>query len=314
MTHAIQLLQPGPSGSLNLNGLDDETMAVHGFLARYQNDKTRMNYRMDINQYAHWVRREAQLPHMLAVQRLHAELYLRYLQRSPLAQSTVARRFGTVRMFYKYAVIDELIAKDPTIHIVAPKIDHDAQRRTWLTTLQYSQLLNHSRTNPRSHAMVVAMGMLGLRVAEMCSLNVTDVHRLIGLANISFIGKGGSTYTVDLPLEVLTAFDRLAAGRTSGPLFLTLDGARRWTPADCRRHLATLIKHAGLAGVDITPHGLRRTAARTLAERGVELGAIQEFLRHKDPRVTKLCYIGQDSGAASLARQTLAGVYSNTAR
>lgn len=301
-------------GALNLAGQDAETQAVWAFLARYQNDKTRRNYQLDIDQFARWCRYQADLPSMLAVTRMHAELYVRHLQRSSLAEATVNRRFGTVRMFYKYCCIDEVLQKDPTLAVEMPKIDHDAQRRTWLTTLQYAQLLNYSRGKPRSHAMVVAMGMLGLRIAEMCSLDVTDVKRLIGQANITFVGKGGRTFTIDLPLEVLTAFDKLSAGRESGPLFLVRGTNTRWTPSDARRHLATLVRQCGLGHVDITPHGLRRTAAKTLAERGVELGAIQEFLRHRDPRVTKLCYVGSDSGAGSLARQTLASVYANTAR
>jgi integrase/recombinase XerD len=314
MTTVSAILPAGHDGTLNLAGQDAETRAVWAFLARYRNDRTRLNYKHDIDQFARWVRYDADLPSLLHVTRMHAELYLRHLQRAGYAEATVCRRFGTIRMFYKYAVIDDVIVKDPTVAVESPKIDHDAQRRTWLTTLQFSKLLNYSRGNPRSHAMVCALGMMGMRIAEMCSLDVTDVQRLIGAANVTFVGKGGRTFTLDLPLEVLTAFDRISAGRTTGPLFLTRDTGTRWLPADVRRHLATLVRQAGLGDVDITPHGLRRTAARTLAERGVELGAIQEFLRHKDPRVTKLCYIGPDSGAGSLARQLLAGVYSNTAR
>lgn len=314
MTHAIYELEAAPSGTPILHGLDKETLAVHSLLARYANPTTRASYKADLEKFARWCRDEAGLPHMLACERIHAELYLRSLQRAGYAQATVCSRFGVVRVFFKYATIDDLIAKDPTVHITVPPIDRDAQRRTWLTTLQFGQLLNYSRSNPRSHAMVVAMGMLGLRIAEMCSLDVTDVKRLIGAANITFIGKGGRKYTIDLPLEVLTAFDRPAAGRDSGPLFLTANGQHRWSQVDVRRHLKVLVKNAGLGHVQITPHGLRRTAARTLSERGVELGAIQEFLRHRDPRVTKQSYIGADSGASSLARQTLASVFSNVAR
>lgn len=310
----VDIVPAGQPGFVSLHGADAETTAVWAFLARYRNDRTRNDYKMDLEQYARWCRTDAGLPHMLAAQRMHAELYVSHLQRKRLADATVARRVSTVRSFYKYCVIDEVIDKDPTIHLSTPKVDHDMQRRTWLTTLQFARLLQYSRQDPRSHAMVVSLGMLGLRVAEMCSLDVTDVRRLIGSAQITFIGKGGKQATIDLPLEVLTAYDTYAEGRDVGPLFLTRDWQRRWTPADVRRHLRTLMDRSGMPDIDITPHGLRRTAARTLQERGVELGAIQQFLRHKDPRTTSNCYIGDDSGAASLARQTLAVVYGNTAR
>lgn len=307
--HATEILPAGTYGSLDIHGTDLETQAVVGFLSRYANPGTRANYELDLKQFRAFITRPpCNRLTLLTVNRTDVNLYLLDMQRRGLAEATVARRTGTLRTFYKYAVIDELIEKDPTVHVEIPPVDHDKQRRTWLTTLQFAQLLHHARRNTRDHAMVVSMGMLGLRIGEMCSLQVTDVHRLIGAAEIRFVGKGSKAATMDLPLEALHAYDVYAAGRTDGALFLTWDG-NPWRQNDARRRLEVLVRHAGLVGVDITPHGLRRTAARTLQERGIELGAIQQFLRHASPTTTAQCYIGRGGGAASLARATLASIY-----
>lgn len=315
--HVTEILPAGNStGVPILDGIDDETRAVWGFLARYNNRHTRENYRHDIEQFARWCHGDVGLPTMLHATRLHAEMYLRHIQAAGYSQATVQRKFGTVKQFYRYAVIDELIAKDPTVHIDRPPVDHNRQRRTRLTTLQYGQLLNHVRARgpANEYAMITSMGMMGLRIAEMCSLNVESILRQVGQANLRFIGKGNKQFVIDIPLEVLSAFDGIAGDRAEGPLFVTPSSGNRWTPSVARFHFRRVVVAAGLGHVDLTPHGLRRTGAGTLSERGTDLGGIQEWCRHADPRVTKQCYIGEDSGAGRLARQTLATVYSNVAR
>ena len=53
---------------------------------------------------------------------------------------------------------------------------------------------------------------------------------------------------------------------------------------------------------------LRRTLATVLQERGVELGAIQQTLRHRDPRTTTMCYTLGGNAVADIARQQAAAV------
>ena len=63
----------------------------------------------------------------------------------------------------------------------------------------------------------------------------------------------------------------------------------------------------------VTPHGLRRTHAKTLAEHGEDLLGIAESLRHKDARVTRQSYIGEARHRANAARQRAADIFGNLA-
>lgn len=304
------IVRDANAGTLGIHGLDDEQRAVLGFLARYGNPKTRGNYELDLRMFHAWCRQHDLLT-MLAADSTHIQLYVRHLEDRGLAASTVNRRVGTVRGLFRHAVRNDLVVKDPTLDVTTPKVDQEAQYRTWLSTLEFAALLKEARKDPRNHAMVAALGLLGLRVSEMCSLDVESIHREIGEVYVTFIGKGTRHARMQLPFEVLQAFDTYRADRVIGPLFLTREGLR-WTPADVRRVLTTLAKHTGIER-RITPHGLRRTLARLLQERGVELGAIQQTMRHKDPRVTVACYIGNDGSVADIARQTAAAVVAGMA-
>lgn len=311
MDERTQVAAHTAGATLDIYGLDIEQRAVLGFLARYGNPKTRASYELDLKQFHNWTRQMGLL-HMLAAERTHLQIYVRHLEDRGLAAATINRLVGTIRSLFKYALIDDLIVKDPTLGLAVPKVDHEAQYRTWLTTLEFAALLKESRKDPRSHAMVAALGLLGMRVAEMCSLDLADIHREIGEVYVTFTGKGSKRARIRLPFEVIHAFDTYIDVRVTGPLFLSRQSGVRWQPADVRRCLRTLAVRAGIEH-HITPHGLRRTLARLLQERGVELGAIQQTMRHKDPRTTVQAYIGDGGGVADIARQTAAAVVSSMA-
>lgn len=291
---------------VELVNLDPETRALIGFLSRYRG-KTRMNYELDLRQWWEWTHSHDLT--MLNVERLHLELYIQHMQNRGLAESTVARRYGTVKGYLHFAYVDELIPRDPTVHVSRPKVDHKKQYRTYFTTLDFAAVLREAMKDPRDHAVISLMGFVGLRVDELCRLNVDNLHRQIGQVQVHFIGKGGGMYKISLPLAVVQAIDRYLDGRTEGPLFLNSYNNRI-----ARRNVAAIIDRCGKqAGITyhVTPHGLRRTLARTLQERGVELGAIQQVLRHVDPRVTAACYIGDGGGVADVARTMATAIYTS---
>lgn len=297
-----------PLSQVEVSNLDPDSRALLGFLSRYRG-RTRENYELDLRQWWAWTSRHNLT--MLGVERFHLELFIRHLQERGLAESTVARRFGTVKGYLHYAYVDELISRDPTAHVQAPKIDHKKQRRTWFTTLDFAGVMKQAMKDPRDHAVITMLGFIGLRVNELCQLDVSSLHRQVGQVQLHFVGKGGNFYVINLPLAVVQAVDRYLDGRTEGPLFLN-----RYDNRMARRNVQAIIDRCSrAAGVDyhVTPHGLRRTLARTLQERGVELGAIQQVLRHADPRVTTMCYIGDGGGVADVARGMATAIYTSMA-
>jgi integrase/recombinase XerD len=307
VSHGTGYLETLATPNINIHGLDIEQRATFGFLARYHG-QTLEAYEHDLRQFYNWCR-QVGLKHMLAADRTYLQLYVRQLQERGLAEATVARRVGTVRLLLKYAHIDGLISKDPSAFLEVPKVDYRKQRRTFYTTLDFAKILKEAMKTPRDHAVITLMGFVGLRVNEAMSLDIANLQRAIGQVRIEFIGKGGNLYKINLPFAVVQAIDTYLDGRTEGPVFLN-EWGNRMTREQVQ---ATLDRLNRICGIEyrVTPHGLRRTLARTLQERGVELGAIQQTLRHADPRVTVTCYIGDGGGVADVARQTVTAIYSS---
>ena len=128
----------------------------------------------------------------------------------------------------------------------------------------------------------------GLRIAELCQLNLNDVNLEEGTIHVQ-LGKGRKSRKVGI-LSVLAPYlenylavrsNRVTSERLS--FFLNRRGTRLKT-ADVTRRLLKLSK---LANIPITAHGLRRTFATYYANQGKPLHLIQLALGHSDIRTTQ---------------------------
>ncbi len=143
----------------------------------------------------------------------------------------------------------------------------------------------------RDVAMLELLYATGVRVGELCGLDVDDLDRDRNVVRV--LGKGRKERTVPFGQPAATALDRwLARGRPelvrpgSGPaLFLGVKGGR----ID-QRAVRTLV-HRRLGDVpgapDLGPHGLRHTAATHLLEGGADLRSVQEMLGHASLATTQ---------------------------
>ncbi|MBB6120385.1 tyrosine recombinase XerC [Nocardiopsis algeriensis] len=207
-------------------------------------------------------------------------------------RATLARRVAAVRAFTRYLHREGVLAADPGPRLAAP-----AQRRSLPTVLgeeQAAAALSHrSEDSPvglRRRAVVELLYATGVRVAELCALDLSDVDR--SRETVRVLGKGGKERTVPVGRPALEALDAwLSGGRPelAGPssadaLLLGVRGGRlgvRGAREDVHAHFRA-------AGIDAAPHDLRHSAATHLLNGGADLRSVQEFLGHAGPRSTQI--------------------------
>jgi integrase/recombinase XerD len=264
------------------NYLDVTKLALSSFLARYR-EPTLTAYKLDLRTFIAWCQKMN--VEVLRATRGELESYLRHLEGCNYAPATIARRFGTVATFYRYAVIDNVIPVNPAVAVSRPKVEWEGQRRTVLHPLEFAAVLSAARTSgANDHALVCLLGMIGLRVSEACALNVTDIRYESGYELIRVIGKGSKPADIPLPIPVLRAVHDAIDGRHVGPVLRTRSG-RRMDRAGASRALARVARAAGVTR-PISPHGLRRTFCTTGLITGVGIRDMQYAMRHADPRTT----------------------------
>jgi integrase/recombinase XerC len=144
----------------------------------------------------------------------------------------------------------------------------------------------------RDRLIVELLYATGIRVSELCGLDIDDVDT--GRRLLRVLGKGNKQRSVPFGHPALTAFtDWLTDGRPhlvtaeSGPALLLGPRGRRLDPRQART-----VVHQTVGAVDgapdIGPHGLRHSAATHLLEGGADLRVVQELLGHSTLATTQL--------------------------
>ncbi len=221
--------------------------------------------------------------------------FLAGLYRGKLESRTVARNLVTLRNFFRFAQIQELITVDPSLNLESPKI-----RRTlpgYLRLEEVERLLQQPDANTplglRDRAMLEVLYSTGLRVSELIGLRVTDVDAKVGC--IRCIGKGDKERIVPAGRKALGMVEKylrdtrpklLPKGVSSAALFVNRRGVAL-SRVGVWKILSAYGRQAGLR-VALTPHMLRHSFATHLLERGADLRSVQLMLGHADISTTQI--------------------------
>jgi len=214
------------------------------------------------------------------------------------SRTTLARRATAVRVFTAWAQRTGRIGSDPGALLGSPKPHRTlppALRVDEARTLLEAAARNADDGSPvgaRDAAILELLYATGIRVGELCGLDVDDVDRERRVVRV--LGKGRKERTVPYGLPAARALDDwLARGRPA--LVAPGAGAALFLGARGRRidqRAVRTVVHARLADVpgapDLGPHGLRHTAATHLLEGGADLRTVQELLGHASMATTQI--------------------------
>ena len=155
------------------------------------------------------------------------------------------------------------------------------------THLQFEALLTAARQSPDpcAFALIAMLGLLGLRIFEATSADITDLGEEHGHRVLRVCGKGTKMVQIPLPPAVGRAIDQAIGARTGGPILLNSRGTRMDRHAATRR-LRRLARTVGIQVTRAHPHMLRHTFVTTMLNAGVDLRDAQIAARHADPRTT----------------------------
>jgi integrase/recombinase XerC len=267
-------------------------------LERGRSDHTRRAYLGDLRSLFDFVAERAPDGGVAALTLPILRSWLATLATTGAARTTLARRTSAVKTFTAWATRRGLIASDPAARLQVPK-----SRRTLPAVLRQDQALDAmaaaksgaQQGDPlalRDRLIVELLYASGIRVSELCGLDIGDIDTSRRLLRV--LGKGNKQRTVPFgaPAEAALAA-WLSDGRpalataASGPALLLGARGRRLDPRQART-----VVHQTMAAVDgapdIGPHGLRHSAATHLLEGGADLRVVQELLGHSSLATTQL--------------------------
>lgn len=218
--------------------------------------------------------------------------FLNELGMSPYSQ---ARIISGIKAFYKFLVYEELLTKDPSELIEAPKLGRKLPDTLNIHEIeQLFESIDHSKAEgARNRAMLETLYSSGLRVSELTDLKISNVYEDLGFLRI--IGKGNKERLVPVGKTALKYIkiyrDQVRVHQIIKPgqedyLFLNRRGAKL-----SRVMIFTVIKNlAAATGLEknISPHTFRHSFATHLIEGGADLRAVQEMLGHESITTTEI--------------------------
>jgi integrase/recombinase XerD len=223
--------------------------------------------------------------------------FLAGLYRDNLESRTVARQLVTLRNFFRWAQVQDLVKEDPSINLESPKIRRSLPG--YLRLEEVEKLLNQpdekTTLGLRDRAMLEVLYSTGLRVSELVGLRLSDLDHKAGC--VRCIGKGDKERIVPVGRKALGMVDRymrearpalLKQGKASSnpALFLNRRGVAL-SRVGVWKILSAYGRRAGLRTA-LTPHMLRHSFATHLLEGGADLRSVQLMLGHADISTTQI--------------------------
>lgn len=223
--------------------------------------------------------------------------WLAGMSASGRARTTLARRAAAARAFTAYAARRGWIPVDPGAALASPKAHRvlpGVLGRDDINAV-LEAIAGADDGTPvglRDRAVLELLYATGIRVSELCGLDVDDLDRERRVVRV--IGKGNKERSVPVGVPAVRAVEEwcragrpeLASARSGHALFLGARGGR----VDQRTVRRVVHERLGaVEGVpDLGPHGLRHTAATHLLEGGADLRSVQELLGHATIATTQI--------------------------
>lgn len=213
------------------------------------------------------------------------------------AKTTVARKLSVLRSFFSYLYSEGIVELNPARGVSSIKAKRNLPN--FLNIDDAFKLVESpsedSFVSERDRAILELFYGSGIRISELCGLNLQDLDLKEGLVKVR--GKGHKERIVPIGHKSKEAIKKYLAMRQilriknkfpadEEALFINLRG-KRLSDRQVRR---IVVKYAKKIGLDkkVSPHTLRHTFATHLLMEGADLRVIQELLGHASLSTTQV--------------------------
>ena len=224
----------------------------------------------------------------------HLETFAATIHEFGVSATSQARILCGVRSFFRFLVLDGVLADDPAELLESPAVgEHLPEVLTTEEVDRMEASIDLSKwEGQRNRAIIEVLFSCGLRVSELVNLRFSDVS--LNDKFLRIVGKGSKERLVPISDAALREiqlwlFDRNLMKVKLGEqeyVFLNRRGAHL-----TRTMILIMIKRtAEEAGITktVSPHTLRHSFATALLKGGANLRAIQEMLGHENIKTTQI--------------------------
>lgn len=223
------------------------------------------------------------------------QLFVKWIGELGMTATSQARIISGIRAFYKYCLLEQISATDPSTLLEAPKTKRKLPDVLTFEEIEsvMAELDQSTPEGGRNKAILETMYSCGLRVSEVVNLKISCLYLDIGFIRV--IGKGDKERLVpigsDASKYIRIYKENIRVHQPLQPgfediLFLNKHG-RTLSRVMIFYIIRDLAKKAGITK-HISPHTFRHSFATHLVEGGADLRAVQEMLGHESITTTEI--------------------------
>ena len=254
-------------------------------LERNYSPNTVKAYINDVEHFSIFIKKD-----LLAVSPEDVRKYLKHINN--LTAKTISHNISSIKNFYNYLQIIEVLNYNPTNEIERPKLEQKVP--TYLSLEEVSKLLDIKIDNEfsaRDKAILELLYSSGIRISELTSMELSNID--IDECLIRIMGKGSKEriiplgdYAINALKDYINNYRDKLNKKNSSYVFLNNRGGTL-----SRQFIFKTIKNECIKkGIkkSVSPHTLRHTFATHLLKNGADLRIIQELLGHENISTTQI--------------------------
>jgi integrase/recombinase XerD len=221
--------------------------------------------------------------------------FIKWISELGMTPTSQARIISGVRAFYKFCLLENIVSKDPTTLLEAPKLKRALPDFLSFNEIELiiAQIDLSKPEGGRNKAILETLYSCGLRVTELVNLKISQLYLEVGFIRVT--GKGDKERLVPIGKEaikyILIYKNEIRVHTAPKPgnddfLFLNRRGTKL-SRIMIFLIIKDLVKKAGITKI-ISPHTFRHSFATHLVEGGADLRAVQEMLGHESITTTEI--------------------------
>ena len=250
-------------------------------------------YQRDLNQYLSFIN-DKDISNLSEISQMHIRDYIRILNNNGLAASSISRIFSSIRSYHKYLSAEQIVTENPTLVLNSPKIPKKLPEVLMANEIEsiIEAIDSSSNFYQRDKAIIEMLYSCGLRVSEICDLNISnlflddDMIRIMGKGSKERLLPVGGRAKQFLNQYLIHSRLGFQKDKSSSSVFLSRNG----NPLTRAMINNILKKWSQIAGITkpVSPHTLRHSFATHLLEGGADLRFVQALLGHSDISTTQI--------------------------
>lgn len=216
--------------------------------------------------------------------------WLANLKDEETTAKTINRKISSLKSFFKYLEKQQLVQKNPTSLIVAPKIPKrlaNFVREEDMHTLLHHVEFTDDFEGKTKQLIITLFYQTGMRLSELINVQESDINT--SYQQIKVLGKGNKERIIPLELNLIKALQTYITSKPSNAaqnIFVTAKGK----PLNPRTVYGFVKEYLSLVTTiqKKSPHVLRHSFATHLMNNGAEINAVKELLGHSSLAATQV--------------------------